>query len=99
MLGQAVVVGTNVLLVGASMVVSVVFCLENILELLDGAVEGNPSLALGDEDGLFGDTCSNEPPLDDIGRLVGRLEELNNLFRSVVLSVAGRVGIRAAIGR
>lgn len=97
MFGQAVVVGTNMLLVGASMVVGVVLCLEDILELFNGAVEGDPSLTLGDEDGVLGDTGSNEPLLDDIGRLVGRLEELNNLFLGVVLAVAGRFGIRAAM--
>lgn len=97
MLGQAVVVGTNVLLVGTGMVVGVVLRLEDILELFNGAVEGNPPLTLGNEDGVLGDTGSNEPLLDDIGRLVGRLEELNNLFLGVVLSVAGRFGIRAAI--
>ena len=93
--GEVVLVGTNVLVAGLNVAVGVVLGLEEVLKLGSGHIGLDPLVGLGDSDVAGGDALILEP-LDDLGDGLGiRGEHVGNLLLGQVLSVLGRIGVRA----
>jgi hypothetical protein len=79
------------------MVVEVVLCLQKLLCLRSAEVELDPLLVDGLRDPLCFDASLVQPGLDSIDALLGRCEDLMNVFSRVVLSI--RLGVRVGAVR
>jgi hypothetical protein len=73
------------------MVIEVVLCLQKLLCLRSAEIELDPLLVDGLRDPLCFDSSFGQPVLDNIDALLGRCEDLMNVFSRVVLSI--RLGV------
>lgn len=88
--GQAVLLGTNVVLAGGVAAVNVVSRLQSPLHDTGRGINGDPGLGGVDVDVLFRNTLANQPLLDRVDALVVGGEHLDDILFRQVLAVVGR---------
>lgn len=96
--GQAVLLGANVVLARGVTAVDVVSRLQSLLSNTSSGINGDPGLGGVDMNVFFRNAVANQPLFDGVDALVIGSEHLDDIFFRKVAAIVGRGGVRAAVG-